>query len=91
MAHEERFSIFHTNNPRVYELFREFTLEVIDRGYESYSADAIMHRVRWEANIVTDDPRFKINNNYVAFYARLFMAEFPHHKDFFETRTQISA
>ena len=91
MAHEEGFSVFHTNNPKVYELFRKFTLEVINRGYEHYSADAIMHRVRWETNVVKCHRQFKINNNFVTFYARLFMAEFPQHEGFFETRTRISA
>ena len=91
MTHEERFNHFHENNPLVYDLFKKFTFEVIEKGFTKWSADAIMHRVRWETNIVTDDQQFKINNNYVAFYARLFMSEYPEYAGFFEIRRQISA
>ena len=91
MTHEERFGLFHKNNPRVYELFKQFTFEVINKGFRKWSADAVMHRVRWEASVITDDPQFKINNNYVAFYARLFMAEYPQYQGFFETRKRLSA
>ena len=40
------FFKFHSENPQVYELFSRFTRQVIDRGFEHYSADAVMHRVR---------------------------------------------
>ena len=29
---------------------------------------------------------FKVNNNYKAFYSRLFMVEHPQYEDFFRTR-----
>jgi hypothetical protein len=89
------FLAYHAVHPRVYSLFKRFTLEVIDRGFENYSADAIMHRVRWETAITTQpqpgkrlnpDEPFKVNNNYVAHYARMFMAEFPRYDGFFRTR-----
>ena len=89
MAHEEQFCLFHQNNPRVYELFKRFTFEVIKKGVRKWSADAVMHRVRWEASLITDDPKFKINNNYITFYARLFMAEYPQHQGFFEIRRRL--
>lgn len=88
MDNQTQFEKFHENNPAIYEMFWRFAHEVIDRGYKKYSADAIMHRVRWETNIVTDSNQFKINNNHVAFYARLFMKDNPAHAAFFETRTQ---
>lgn len=80
------FDKFHNENPRVYQLFERFTLEAISRGHGHYSADAIMHRVRWETSISTTDPEFKINNNHVAFYARMFMDNNPERVGFFETR-----
>jgi hypothetical protein len=83
---EAEFEKFHSENPRVYELFRQFALEAICKRHVHYSADAIMHRVRWETSISTTDNEFKINNNHVAFYARMFMDENPEHDGFFETR-----
>lgn len=48
----ERFVKFHTENPHIYQLFLKFAVEVQKAGHERYSADAIMHRIRWECDIV---------------------------------------
>lgn len=84
--HELDFESFHSMNPKVYELFKRFTFEAIAKKHRHYSADAIMHRVRWETSVQTAGGDFKINNNHVAFYARLFMSDFPEYQGFFETR-----
>lgn len=83
---ERAFEEFHWGNPSVYKLFKKFAFEVIRKGHQQYSADAIMHRVRWETNVVTSDDEFKVNNNHVAFYARMFMRDFPEYKGFFRLR-----
>jgi hypothetical protein len=86
---EADFAEFHALNPHVYGLFNRFTREVISAGFEHYSADAVMHRVRWHTAIETRDPEgFKVNNNWVAFYSRLWMRDHPEHEGFFETRIQ---
>lgn len=82
-----RFQKFHAANPEVYELFKRFTFQAIQRGRSNYSADAVFHRIRWHVDIETrsvDD--FKLNDHYTACYARLFMRDFPAHEGFFETR-----
>lgn len=85
--HRTAFETFHKTNPRVYGLFCAYTLEIFDTGRKSYSADAIVHRIRWHVEIETrSDDDFKINNNFVAFYARKAMREIPKLKDFFHTR-----
>ena len=67
---EAEFREFHAANPHVYDLFDRFTQQVISRGFDRYSADAILHRVRWHTTIeTTDDEGFKINNNWAAFYS----------------------
>ena len=81
---------FHNEHPQVWELFVQFTMELIDRGREHGSADEVMHRVRWETGAGSDVEEFKINNNYVAFYARRFMKVHPEHEGFFRTRRQKS-
>ena len=83
---ELKFWEFHQNNPNLYELFKQFTFQVIQLGRDHYSADAILHRIRWETDMASkDDKGFKINNNYQAYYARLFMRDHPAHRGFFRT------
>ncbi len=85
---------FHAQHPEVWTLFVKFTTEKISAGFRAYSADSVMHRVRWESDEGRHHEKhggFKINNNHVAFYARRFMRIFPSHKDFFRTREQTSA
>ena len=46
-----KFVAFHTANPDVYEQFKKFSKEVKSAGHKRYSADAIMHRIRWECDV----------------------------------------
>ena len=86
-----KFSEFHNEHPEVYGWLTQFTFDLIKRGYQNYSIDGVLMRVRWEKDInYNTDTGFKINNNYSAFYARMFMKEFPDHEGFFRTRRQIS-
>ncbi len=80
------FAKFHTENPHVYRLFETFTFQAIEREYEHFGPDAVIQRVRWETNIVTNDRDFKINNNHTAYYARLFMVKHPKYDGFFRVR-----
>lgn len=79
---------FHDAHPEVWDLFVRFTFEIINRGYEHYSVNAVFERIRWEIDAGGDGTHaFKLNNNYRAFYARRFMNMFPEHRGFFRTRT----
>lgn len=84
-ALRQRFAIYHAKNPHVYEMFKKFAFAA-SAEKDTYSADAVLHRMRWYTEIETRGDRFKINNNYAAYYGRLFMNEFPQHKGFFRTR-----
>lgn len=86
----QRFEKFHAANPRVWELFKLFTLQLIHRGFKHYSADAIVHRIRWHAAIEATCEVAKVNNCHTAHYARLFHNEFPEHAGFFRNRAMIS-
>ena len=69
-------------------MFVHFTQEIISKGYENYSVNAIFERIRWEKDMGGDgSSQFKLNNNYRAFYARRFMNMFPEYRGFFRTRT----
>lgn len=92
--HEElrrQCSAFHADHPEVWMAFEQYALEVIRAGYHHYGAKAIMERVRWQLDMSRGpDDRFKINNNYVAFYARRFERLHPQMAGFFRHREQTS-
>lgn len=84
---ERAFEEFHAANPRVFELFEKFAFEVIGAGHRHYSADAILHRIRWHVAVETKSgDGFKINDHHSAYYARLFEARHPERSGFFRTR-----
>lgn len=86
-----RFKKFHIANPQIWLLFQRFAFEVINRGYEHYSADAIFHRIRWHVDIETkSDERVKLNDHYPAYYARLFCLAHKDHADLFNMRKRTS-
>lgn len=74
---------YHKKNPQVYELFEKFTFDVINAGFQHYSAKAIFEQIRWHTDVVTRGSRFKLSNNHTAYYARLFAHNNPKHADFF--------
>jgi hypothetical protein len=85
------FRKYHAANPHVYQLFRRFTLQVINTGRERYGAKSIFEQIRWHTEIESKGEDFKINNNYTPFYARMFMYEYPQNDGFFRLRTMRNA
>ena len=78
---------FHNEHPEFWELFCQYTFELIDSGRTHGSANAVFERIRWETNVnPTHQGHFKVNNNFRAYYARRFMQMFPKWHDFFFTR-----
>lgn len=86
----EAFKRFHANNPGIWALFDRFTGEVVKSERPHYSASAIIERIRWHVDIETAGSEVKINNNFVAYYARMFEAKNPRHMGFFQKRKRIS-
>jgi hypothetical protein len=79
---------WHNRHPHVYEAFKKYSFEMIHRGIKKSSHWMVMNRVRWEAAIETGTSEsFKIPNDFIAYYARMFMDEFPEHEGFFELRS----
>lgn len=77
---------WHKKNPHVWELFEKFSMQAIASGRKKISHWLIINRIRWETSIVTTGVDFKISNDYIAFYARLWIAKFPEHKDLFNIK-----
>ena len=84
------FLAFHRDNPRVWELFRKYTLAVTGRGFRHYGAGGIWERIRWHVEVETRGEPWKINNNYRAFYARKFMSQYPEYLGFFRRRESVA-
>ncbi len=83
--HESAFEAYHRDSPEVYEAFVKFTMEAIRAGRKHIGAKMIAERLRYES-MVTGKDKFKINNNYPAYYARMFERDYPMHKGLFEFR-----
>jgi hypothetical protein len=84
-ALQAAFDRFDEANPQVWDAFVKYTFELIRAGRDAYSADAVLHRIRWDSAIQTNGTTFKISNNHSAYYARKFQREFPHYAAFFVT------
>jgi len=74
---------WHKQNPHIYQAFEAYSLYAISKGNQKLSAWLIINRLRWDAEVETAGGEFKISNNFIAFYARLFMTYHPKHKGFF--------
>jgi hypothetical protein len=83
---EQSWKEWHSKNPEFYEMFKGFAFNAINRGYETFSAWLIVNRIRWETMLSTTGDDYKISNDYIALYSRLFMAEYPEYQGFFKTK-----
>ena len=89
MAKSKRdFETFHADNPRVYQLFCYFTKQIINAGYQKYSAEAVFNQIRWYTTIETKGEDYKINNDYKPYYSRKYMEE--HNTKIFRTRSSVA-
>lgn len=82
----ERFETYHEKNPHIYSYFEKLSRDMFDAGRRRYSAWAVMNRIRWEHDVQTEGDTFKISNDYIALYARLFIQKNPTMKDFFQIK-----
>mgnify|MGYP000738737618 CR=1 FL=1 len=83
---EPAFWEFHAENPEVYDLFDQYAQMIVTAGRKRYGVKSIAERIRWHRNIEARGQTFKINNNFPAYYARLWMKRNPQHGRVFELR-----
>lgn len=83
----EAFWEFHRDNPGVYALFDKFAREAAAKERKAFGSKMIFERMRWYTLIESQGDAFKLNNNYTAYYARLWMHRNPQHAGFFRTRS----
>lgn len=82
----QRFLNYHEANPHVYKRFLELAIEMRMTGKKKYSSWFIINRIRWDFDISTKGDVFKINNDFIALYARMVMWNYPDLKGFFSLR-----
>ena len=83
---DRRFWDFHEANPDIYLEFVQRAMALWINGRTKYGARAIFQIIRYNTIVSGSKDDYKINNNYIARYARMAMAEAPQLKDFFRTR-----
>jgi hypothetical protein len=82
----DKFPEYHKQNTQIYDAFKKTTFEAIEKGHRLFSAEFVFNVIRWNTRVSANDTEYKINNNYKAFYSRMFMNEYPQHKGLFLTR-----
>ncbi len=82
------FTKFHRANPKVFGYFCQFADEV-RQVYKQYGVAAVWERVRWHCDIDTSGDQLKCNNNYKAYYARMYMI-YRNCPDFFQTQDSLA-
>ncbi len=80
------FDRFDKQNPKVYRKFKKYARKMYKNGRRRYSAWSIINAIRWEADFTTRGNKFKINNNFIAHFARKLVKEDKAFKGFFALR-----
>ena len=82
---DARFARFHKANEHIFDMFRDYAFAAKDAGMNRYSADAILHRIRWNINVETKraEGQPKINDHYSSRYARMLIDIYPEFDGFF--------
>ncbi len=90
---EKKFTAYHFENPNVYQMFDHWTkIAILEHRRTRFSHWNVFNRIRWEHAIEAEDPDadFKISNDYLGLYARLWMERNRNHIDFFQTKLRSS-
>jgi membrane-bound lytic murein transglycosylase B len=70
----------------VKDMFLQMANYLRSQGWQRYSSDAIVHRIRWHFRVDKGERDFKCNNNWTARLARWAIATQPDLDGFFELR-----
>ena len=85
-----RFARFVRENPDIVNEFERRALRLIAVGRDHFSADAILHAIRFDTALATKGDVFAINNDFSSRLARWFAERHPEHAAFFSTRRLAS-
>ncbi len=81
----ERFCDYFEANPQIWTLFKRYAKTAI--GFdEKIGAKCIFENIRWKERIERGNGKYKINNNFPTYYARLLTETDPAFDGFFQFR-----
>lgn len=85
---DDRFQVFHGENPHVYTELVTLARQIHARGYRRIGIELLFAVLRWRSMMATtaDEYGFKLNDHFTSRYARLIMAANPDLAGFFATR-----
>lgn len=86
----EAFVAFDQSRPEIWHLLCEYAAQVKAAGLEHYGVAAIFERIRWHRVVEKGELDYSLNNNFRAYYARLWLVAHPESPYFFEIRIQRS-
>ena len=83
----KQFCKFHKQNPHIYEAFEILALQAASKR-QRFGARAIFEVMRWETQVrpITPNSKYKIQDHWSPYYARLFEQKHPQHKGFFQKK-----
>lgn len=94
---QDSFNEFHKANPHVYAMFKREVFKCIKQGKIKLSSKKLINEMRWDRQFTTEGNtlftdmeetrNFKVNDAFTSRYARLFINDFPEHKDIFKLKT----
>lgn len=76
---------YHSDNPHIWKEFESLSDELRKVTSKS-SAWLVINRIRWDHAIRTKGEEFKISNDYIGIYARVYMASKKERNAFFTIR-----
>ena len=83
---QDRFLVFHLDNPQVYAYLQGHALRLRRMGITHWSMRNLWERLRMDYAVYTNGKPFKLDNNHAPFYSRLLMESEPELRGFFEVR-----
>jgi len=89
-SREADFWRFHRNHPEVYAELVRLAQQATRAGRRKFGMKALWEVMRWNFWLKPGGDKFKLNNNYPSFYARLIMEREPDLAGVFETRGRAS-
>jgi hypothetical protein len=83
----DRFTRWHSQNPNIFERFKELARKIRSTGKKKYGARCIVEKIRYDLDERTvGEDVFEINSDYVPMLARLLIDEDPTFETFFSLR-----
>jgi len=83
---KQRFRDFLEAHPEVYDQLVDLARRAKAAGHKHYSARGLWEYLRFNSILCRGEDHFKLNDHYIAHFARLIMQREPDLAGFFETR-----